>query len=83
MSGTMHTYHPDSHTHGLADGCPRCAEHAADPHKSLDRANMRALLDRIADSLGPRSEAERKAMNNLGIGVHTADVLRKTFYHQV
>ena len=62
---TVHTYHPDSHTHGLADNCPRCAEHAAHPRGSLDDDNLYALHRRIADGLPPRSENERIAMKNM------------------
>lgn len=39
-----HGPHPDSHTHGLADGCPRCQEHAEHPERGLDRDNIRRLL---------------------------------------
>lgn len=62
---TVHTFHPDSHEHGLADDCPRCAEHAAHPRQSLDLANLRALSDRIIRQLPPRSENEATAMLNL------------------
>lgn len=62
---TTHTFHPDSHTHGLADDCPRCAEHAEHPTRSLDDANFAALVDRYMRDLPPRSENERKAMQNL------------------
>lgn len=41
---TMHTYHDDTHTHGLADDCPRCAEHAEDPVRSLDGENLRRIV---------------------------------------
>ena len=41
---TMHTIHPDSHTHGLADDCPGCAEHAEHPIMSLDRENLRRIM---------------------------------------
>lgn len=42
---TVHTYHEDTHTHGLADDCPRCQEHAQHPESSLDRVNIRRLLE--------------------------------------
>lgn len=54
---TIHTPHPDTHEHGLQDGCPRCAEHAIDPVLTLDDSNLRrvALLalndDRFAEAL--------------------------------
>ena len=41
-----HTIHPDSHEHGLADDCPRCAEHAEHPLTSLDARNLRTLVER-------------------------------------
>jgi len=41
---TSHTLHEDSHTHGLADDCPRCREHAEHPEASLDRTNTARLL---------------------------------------
>ena len=37
---TTHSYHPDTHTHGLCDDCPRCAEHAAHPLFGLDQQNF-------------------------------------------
>jgi hypothetical protein len=62
---TVHAYHPDTHTHGLADDCPRCAEHARLPWQSLDRENLTALRQRIAEGLPPRSTNEATAMGNL------------------
>jgi hypothetical protein len=61
----QHTYHPDSHEHGLADDCPRCAEHAADPVAGLDTALLANLHDRIRRDLPGRSANERTAMLNL------------------
>jgi len=34
-----HIYHPDTHTHGLCDECPRCEEHAA-TLTGLDAENL-------------------------------------------
>ena len=63
---TMHSRHPDSHTHGLADDCERCAEHAAHPFESLDDVNLATLVERtrlwMQDEEFPRSENEKKAM---------------------
>lgn len=42
---TTHTYHEDSHTHGLADGCPRCEEHAEHPERNLDSRNLKRLME--------------------------------------
>ena len=68
---SSHTKHPDSHDHGLADGCPRCAEHAADPFSSLDDKNLLSLVERTSlwmrdegDSF-PRSDTERDAMRKV------------------
>lgn len=58
----MHSDHPDSHTHGLADGCERCSEHASHPFASLDQTNLRVLMERIVSGLRPRSDNERVAM---------------------
>jgi len=41
---TVHSIHPDTHTHGLYPGCPRCEEHAARPEVGLDRVNTARLL---------------------------------------
>ncbi len=41
---TTHTYHPDTHMHGLDDDCPRCQEHIQHPAASLDSENIRRLL---------------------------------------
>lgn len=53
---TLHTSHPDTHTHGLADDCPRCAEHAIDPVFTLDDANL-ARIVRLACSRTKRFDA--------------------------
>jgi hypothetical protein len=60
---TSHTYHEDSHTHGLADDCPRCYEHSLHPFESLDESNIRNLALRVEQNLDARSENERTAMN--------------------
>ena len=62
---TSHAWHPDTHTHGLADNCPRCAEHAQHPLLSLDAGNFAALRDRITHRLPARSINEATAMHNL------------------
>jgi hypothetical protein len=58
----MHSDHPDSHTHGLADDCERCAEHAKHPLRSLDNTNLRNIMERIVSGLRGRSENETEAM---------------------
>jgi hypothetical protein len=72
---TTHSYHPDTHTHGLADDCPRCAEHAYHPIHSLDPENLAALRYRIKHGLEPRSQNEAIAMLKLTPG--SADTSRK------
>lgn len=62
---STHTLHPDTHEHGLADSCERCAEHAEHPLASLDIENQRNLLQRINMEWAPRSENEARAMSNL------------------
>jgi len=57
-----HTEHPDSHQYGLADDCPRCAEHAKDPGLGLDNANLSKLIQRVEEDLPPRSHNEAIAM---------------------
>jgi len=63
---TAHTFHPDSHEHGLADDCPRCTEIAADPFLYMDDRNLALLHDRtmawMRDDEFPRSIAEKAAM---------------------
>ena len=62
---STHAVHPDTHEHGLADDCPRCAEHAEHPLDSLDTENLRALLARINADYAARSDNEARAMQNL------------------
>ena len=65
-----HARHPDSHEHGLADDCPRCAEHAANPFVGLDAENLTKLYDRtkqwMNDNAMPRSDTELAAMRLVG-----------------
>jgi hypothetical protein len=60
---SQHTFHPDSHTHGLNDGCPRCYEYSLHPFESLDDANLRQLTRRVLADQEARSNNERTAMN--------------------
>jgi hypothetical protein len=46
---TIHSIHPDTHTHGLADECERCAEHAQHPIQSLDTVNLRRIMALAVD----------------------------------
>lgn len=45
----MHTHHAQIRLGGLADNCPRCAEHAKHPLDSLDTQNLEALWIRMLD----------------------------------
>lgn len=74
---SSHTYHPDTHEFGLADGCPRCAEHAERPLDSLDSANLAALVERVRNEEEPRSANEAIAMRRVGAALAHADKLRK------
>lgn len=60
---SAHKHHPDSHTHGLADDCPRCYEHSLHPFETLDDENLRQLTKRVQEDAEARSENERTAMN--------------------
>lgn len=57
-----HSVHPDSHEFGLADNCPRCAQHALLPTISLDDENLTALIWRVIEGKPSRSTNERHAM---------------------
>lgn len=63
---SAHTFHPDTHEHGLADDCPRCAELAAAPFTRMDARLLSNLHDRtqdwMRDETFPRSDTERDAM---------------------
>lgn len=43
--GASHIFHPDSHTSGLYDACPRCEQHAKHPQESLDSTNLARLRE--------------------------------------
>ena len=73
-----HTIHEDSHTHGLADGCPRCKEHASHPLNSLDDTNLKNLIQRVVENEKPRSDNEEQAMNNVEHALQMAGALLST-----
>jgi len=53
---TTHSYHPDTHIHGLRADCPRCIEHAEHPERSLDSTNLARLrAGRILTALDARA----------------------------
>ncbi len=74
---TSHGPHPSTHMYGLADGCPRCAEHAEHPFESLDSENLRALISRLNLDSPPRSENEARAMRVLETHRRHAEVLAR------
>ena len=63
-----HTHSPQIREQGLADDCPRCAEHAEQLF-TLDDDNLRALIERtrrwMRDEDFPRSETELIAMRRV------------------
>jgi hypothetical protein len=61
---SLHTLHPDAHEYGLADGCPRCAEHALQP-LGLDIGMLSELRQRVSKGLRARSQNETIAMQRL------------------
>ena len=80
---SSHTYHPSIHEHGLADGCPRCAEHAETPWLSLDNENLEALVRRTQKwrrdpfAARPRTENEHKAMRKIEQHLRILDRIEK------
>jgi hypothetical protein len=72
---STHSFHPDSHVFGLADECPRCAEHAAHPFESLDRNNLRELAYRVRAQMEPRSANEAQAMSAVRDAIRRGDLL--------
>ena len=67
-----HVPHPDTHEHGLADGCVRCAELAAQPLE-LDNPNFQAAWRRMLSTqfntgeprMPARSQAEAQLLGRL------------------
>ena len=78
---STHSPHPDSHDHGLADNCPRCAEHAEHPFESLDDDNLWALIERtkswMRDEEFPRSDNETTAMRIVETAIRQARVIER------
>ena len=68
---SSHGPHPLILVHGLADGCERCLQIAADPFAGLDPDNLETLVERTRSWLGndeegwPRSDAECVAMREI------------------
>ena len=74
---SVHTFHPDIHEHGLADGCPRCEEIARDPVWLLDDMALRLLIERDAAGLSGRSRNEWGAICRIRNAMHSARALVK------
>jgi len=72
---TAHIVHPSIRENGLADGCPRCGEHAEYPFEGLDDGNMESLIDRIASQDESRSVNEDDAMRVVSKAMGRAQVL--------
>lgn len=78
---TIHTIHPDSHEHGLADDCPRCAEHAEHPIQSLDHENLGRIMalavtdDRLSV---PATYTDQVAAARVLTALEHAGALRRT-----
>lgn len=62
---TVHTLHADTHTHGLADDCPRCEEIGEEPFYNMDESSLRHLWMRWAAGEPARSYAEQIAYREL------------------
>ena len=77
---STHTQHVPIREGGLADDCPRCAEHAEHPFDSLDRDNLFALAERtkawMRDDEFPRSEVECVAMRKVEAAIRQARQMR-------
>lgn len=72
-----HAFHPDVHTHGLADDCDSCAEAAKDPWNLLDEQMLRALFTRTVEGGGARSVPEAAAMYEIRRTLHRFTHLAK------
>lgn len=72
---SAHTVHPSIRENGLADGCPRCSEHAERPFHGLDDGNMESLIDRIVGQGQPRGTNEAIAMAHMKDAMAMATVL--------
>jgi hypothetical protein len=75
---TIHNVHPDTHTHGLADDCPRCAEHAENPIRSLDHENLRRIMELAVDQGGSATYLDQVAAANVLTTLERAGHLART-----
>jgi len=72
---SAHIAHPSIRENGLADGCPRCGEHAEYPFEGLDDGNLDNLINRVVDKETPRSTQEAIAMAKASDAMTKATVL--------
>ncbi|KKL26925.1 hypothetical protein LCGC14_2390350 [marine sediment metagenome] len=72
---SVHIAHPSIRENGLADGCPRCGEHAEYPFEGLDDGNLDNLINRVVDKETPRSTQEAIAMAKASDAMTKATVL--------
>ena len=72
---SAHIAHPSIRENGLADGCPRCGEHAEYPFEGLDNGNLQVLIDRIENEARPRGTNEARAMGKVRTAIIYAEVL--------
>jgi hypothetical protein len=69
---STHRIHDPIETHGLADECERCKEHAEHPLRDLDSGNLSDLLTRIINKEKPRSSTEDVAMYHVKVALDQA-----------
>jgi hypothetical protein len=80
---SVHVVHPPIAEVGLADGCPRCEEFAADPFANLSPSILLALVSRtegwMRAALGsfPRSSTELAAMRAIETFLAHDRILRR------
>jgi hypothetical protein len=72
-----HIAHPSTHTHGLADGCLRCGEHAEHPFDSLDDDNLADLVARTKRWMADDPEAVARSKNEQKAMTRVADALQQ------
>lgn len=77
-----HTLHPDTHTHGLADDCPRCEQMAQEFPFGWDDVNVSNLVRNTRawgrGEFRPRSNNEATAMRTVERHLRIAAIIRDT-----
>jgi hypothetical protein len=69
--------------YGLADGCPRCAEHAEHPLLSLDRRVLASLIDRVRQGRPAFSENDAVALGKVRDIIEGARYLQDIGHQQL